>query len=108
MHSGRMSTVQATPVPVNSKCVNYISSRSSDAVLDARPWSRGASKPNFMALASKVQALASKVQALTSKVEALASKVQALTSKIEALTSKVQALALKIEALALRAALTIF
>jgi len=28
-----------------------------DVVLDASPWSRGASRPNFMALTLKVQAL---------------------------------------------------
>ena len=69
----------------------------SDVVLVARPWPRGASRPNFMALAL---ALASKVQALAL---ALASKVQALAL---ALASKVQALALalalRVEALALR------
>ena len=42
----------------------------SDVVLEARPWPRGASRPNFQALAL---ALASEPMAL-----ALASKVQAL------------------------------
>ena len=51
----------------------------SDVVLEARPWPRGSSRPNFvsLALALKVQALALKVQAL-----ALALSVQALQVKI--------------------------
>ena len=104
----------------------------SDVVLEARPWPRGTSRPNFMALAlaSGPVALASKVQALALALRAvliiLALPIQTgcqmycvcplllcgriwLKALAEghmalALASKVQALALalRVEALALR------
>ena len=44
---------------------------SSDVDLEARPWPRGTSRPNFMALASGPVALASKVQALALALRAV-------------------------------------